>query len=1242
MNIEDFLPDYPKIQDSNFYQDIYDKKEFNELKVNNNEVESVNNPGDLFKHQKIISRFLSTYTPYNSLFLFHEMGSGKCVVPDTEILVNGNRMRIYDAFSTYSDLFSQMTDNEGGYWYRTNNNIYTLSYDEITRNYTIGKIIFFYREKIMSPVVKITLKNGKSLTMTTNHKIFSTHGWSRYNSTVNYVAYNSNFDNVHKDNCFSSTSILNYFKDDKLFYYDRNNGKLYSNNRNDFILEEGEYKEGNNRGNISNIDFQEIDRIHIEFYYGWVYDIEVDKYHNYVANGFLTHNTCSAFGLTEKIRNDEVDNLYNELNPDKETLNRIRGVIVLTRGKNLLKNLLNELVFVCSSEGKYIPEDYSQLTELEKVQRIKKMVSPFYSFYTFYNFSKIISKMTNEKISTLFSDHIIIIDEVHNISVKENEKENVQNTYKEMHRFLHNINGGKILLLSGTPMRDTPDEISELLNLILPENNQLPTGKNFIEEYMYNYIPEGEKEKDENILLFREDKKDEFLEKIKGIFSYLSSRNSRVKKEYVGDISVKNISPGTSKGRGITTFTLKTVEMSEFQSKVYITALKKDQEKRGIYTNSRQATLFVSPDGEYGSKFFNGKYKKEISINPSENITIENPGLQSGKRFVLPQYIKKFLGSGSIDQRLENLKKYSASYHFVIDNILKNENKNSIVYCSFVKGSGAILFSLLLSYFGFSSATGNENTPGKRYAIFTNLTASERKIQRVINRFNKADNKEGKYIRVIIFSKIASEGLSFFNVRDIYVLTPFWNYADIAQAIARGIRRGSHNDLISSGINPDVKIYQMCSLPKTKKNALNKSIDYIMYYKSAIKDISIKSVERLLKEGSIDCQLLYDVNYKNDALDFSRECDYQICKYTCRGISRTDLKNDYIDYSTYNIYYSNPIVKKIKNFIKNNIGDKFIYNIDIDMIKQLSVEEYIEESENTKGTENVNFYRYIIAALYSIIIDNDAIYNKFGNISYIRGYKTKYFIDILNNVKESIISDVYYMKNSVISMDCNFNNILSTFEDTFISDIIEKMFTILSNKKSSENNQARVDDIISSLPMYIKESLLENAIISNKLGKNTVLTNKILSYFSSFIEEFNGKTIITYLVKDIGIIPYLDDNLEFKELSEEEIDIWKSSKTEKKKGLEENEYGYYGRIDKEKNKFLIIDMIKQKKSETIKAGDKRRIYKGKDCMFYTKNDLLEILSKFRDDYKSYGLLGKADICKALKKEFIDKNILENY
>ena len=53
------------------------KKEFYDEKLDREEKVPRSGSGKMMRHQKIVSRFMSSHTPYNSLLLFHSMGVGK-------------------------------------------------------------------------------------------------------------------------------------------------------------------------------------------------------------------------------------------------------------------------------------------------------------------------------------------------------------------------------------------------------------------------------------------------------------------------------------------------------------------------------------------------------------------------------------------------------------------------------------------------------------------------------------------------------------------------------------------------------------------------------------------------------------------------------------------------------------------------------------------------------------------------------------------------------------------------------------------------------------------------------------------------------------------------------------------------------------------------------------------------------------------------------------------------------------
>jgi hypothetical protein len=152
-----------------------------------------------------------------------------------------------------------------------------------------------------------------------------------------------------------------------------------------------------------------------------------------VMHSMGTGKTCAAIAAIEKI--------FNEKNSFKKAM-------IFARGEGLLNNFINELVFRCTA-GQYIPENFDDLTELEKIHRINKKVRERYELYTFETFAKKLKGMGDGDIEKEYSNRIIVIDEVHNI--RPSKKEGVE-TYKQFFRLCHIPNNIKVLLLSGTPM----------------------------------------------------------------------------------------------------------------------------------------------------------------------------------------------------------------------------------------------------------------------------------------------------------------------------------------------------------------------------------------------------------------------------------------------------------------------------------------------------------------------------------------------------------------------------------------------------------------------------------------------------------------------------------------------------------------------------------------------------------------------------------------------------------------------
>jgi hypothetical protein len=133
-----------------------------------------------------------------------------------------------------------------------------------------------------------------------------------------------------------------------------------------------------------------------------------------------------------------------------------------------------------------------------------------------------------------------------------------------------------------------------------------------------------------------------------------------------------------------------------------------------------------------------------------------------------------------------------------------------------------------------------------------------------------------------------------------------------------------------------VKIYKMASIPaegdcyvRTSDNDLasmyikdNKSVDLQLYQHSERKDLHIKRMMRYLKRCAFDALLNYDRNVRPDDINGSAICDYDICNFVCVN-SRSPILNNplamasgqgplpsELDYSTYDIYYSDGIIEQ--------------------------------------------------------------------------------------------------------------------------------------------------------------------------------------------------------------------------------------------------------------------------------------------------------------------------------------------
>ena len=770
---------------------------------------------------------------------------------------------------------------------------------------------------------------------------------------------------------------------------------------------------------------------------------------------------CSVVGIGEELKATSNNNS-----------GKIKGMIFLARGPNILNNIAKELVYVCT-DGRYIPEGIDKLKPEMRMAKLKRSLSPFYNFYTIDKFLKYIKTMSDSQIKDRFSNYAFCIDEVHNLRTKDsvNKTTPMAKDYYQIHKFLHMIQNKKVILLSGTPMADLPSEIADIMNLILPMDKQMPTGSDFDNEFLIqNPI---------NPLIYKvnPETRDDLVEYFKGRVSYLKSIQASVNVDYMGDnigllqylnVYVDEMDPESIQNQSyLAAYKKDTQKLSMKSSFPEIKDLdsmsmpvqsiqdsmtgvqsgKEDGMGTGLFHNSQQASIAVFPNGTYGSVGFKQYIKETKSSGLLHDKGVQNTEFTLNKSPVdekgnkIPS-LMQFLTTkdpkyklSDQENKLNQLSKISVKFANIIDMLIKRNNGDepkgsSFVYCNWVTGSGCILFAKILELFGFKKANGGEKTKGLRYALLTSAVATDNQISNLIETFNQPENVYGEIINVVIGSKIISEGVSFKNVQNVHILSPHWNYTVTEQALSRALRAFSHTELekqlhkkITVSVYLHTTIAAITNSDNTVEYDINQSIDINMYEKSEHKDISIKRIEYIMKQAAFDCALNYTRNYRGQQnKDGSRECDYGDCNYKCEGIEGPrDLTN--LDLSTYRLYYQKDRIKNLIRIILLLFRTEFI--ISFDQLKQRHADGFSEYE--------------ILSAMNQILNSNTPIYNKYGFLSYIASFSNFYFlVDSLGTTNMSTLS-YYYTKYPPIHSSTTFNDIVSSQTSINYPKMISKM-----------------------------------------------------------------------------------------------------------------------------------------------------------------------------------------------------------
>lgn len=779
-----------------------------------------------------------------------------------------------------------------------------------------------------------------------------------------------------------------------------------------------------------------------------------------------TGKSCGVISVTEYYKT--LAGTLEDMRNDEEA--PYTHAYVLVKGDSLVKEFKHQLVCKCT-DGDYITEAVLNSTNpKQRKSNISRAIRKYYTVTTYGMFARELVKLTDAQIKKMYSHSIFIIDEVHNLRApdvgttvvdprtknkivvkqvkKGGEKVDVRVeqrlVYDQLWRAFHILTPRKVMLLSATPMINDASEIGSILNLLLPENEQIPSNVDYNKLTLEQFEPY-----------------------LRGLVSFVRELDTGAIPKYIGNvISDEYDIDGQKVASQMVVYA---TQMSEHQEKTYNIAVTDPQQLKpgstkpeAFWDLQRQAANFVFPDGSTGTE----GYRKYV-IDAGDGVYMANPEL------------KKWL------ENPDYLRVLSAKFSEIV-RLSKETPGNSWCYSHFVIGAGAILLSLCFEAQGFepflekdsifTGETGAGLPPvcsseaergvnrkvkiGKklRYGLLTSKTSAPAAAA-MLEAFNSYENRHGEYIKAIIGSPVTRDGLNLANVLQIHLVGPGWNQASTYQAESRAIRSTSHVDLIAEarekliqeGKNPDdayvtINVYRHAAVTSDFN-----SVDMYMYRTSETKDREIKRIVRMLKQAATDCQIHKERNVREGDVDGSSQCDYDVCDYKC-----TDPAPIEIDYSSYDVLYTGDIVAAAMDDIKG------IFHVEFNM--------KFGELYRRLGQYRP---RFIDEAVANLIVERAPIIDRYGYTSYLREDQGALFLrrDFPLKIKEQ--KGGYYLSTYTETLigiqEMSLNNYITSLQK-------EQQYGLIQNLQRLDPNSEEFNDQIDKLNLESKVDLLESAI----------------------------------------------------------------------------------------------------------------------------------------------------------------------
>jgi hypothetical protein len=555
--------------------------------------------------------------------------------------------------------------------------------------------------------------------------------------------------------------------------------------------------------------------------------------------------------------------------------------------------------------------------------------------------------------------------------------------------------------------------------------------------------------------------------------------------------------------------------------KALLTDIPSNQENKDI--TDKDVSSFFSRSQICSNIFF-----EELTVSSKSKQQQQSDTILNDFRKNLVNVSTGLLPNEKIEAVLGYVKQnYSVKYSSVVRQILSSTG--TVFLFSKYLDSGVKAIAVILDVLGFikfdplDDSLKNATKAKNRYVLWTGEIVGKNKetfSNKVIGLFNHEKNIDGKFIKIIMGTEAISEGVSLHNVRNVHILTPWWNDSRMKQIQGRAIRLQSHKNLpekeryvnVYTHISTlptfpgelDVKdLTRKLKLPDNSKLKLGaarkmglttKSIEMYIMEKSYVKKRNSRSFEYLLKQSAVDCKLNEYGNIQRLNEIIEPYYNGEIKEYVAH----------YENYSTGDIYVKDP-------YNLERYTDKFPVGVLFDDKKEFKL--YIAKKD---PPNSLNF---------KLIIDKEP------SMEYVPGNVSTITHDLITyeniNCKEGDNPD---FKGSDFSGN---------------KDLVNQLLTVSQNTKiiyQFEKNEEKIRNCVRKYLESIQDNDKETKMVNQKIHKLINSNEGYIKTIKSFIDH-NKNILGPYLTLDRILLIIKDDILNGSDPKKLEILIKASEKS---------------------------------------------------------------------------------------------------